>query len=213
MHRLLGLAVAGTLCVAAPAHAASPDGLLAQAVPAVPLQGGAAGGRAPARAAEPAPRMAQSQPEAPAAAAALPTRPEILRFENWIVTCNEFDAPKKRVCEARLSLSQSNNNQVLLVWTIWINDAKQLQARVQMPTGVSIPPGVELQPEKGAVRKLAFESCDTGFCLAGTVMDAALVRDLTASSTADIFVQAANGNRIRFPLPIKGFDKAYAAVR
>lgn len=156
----------------------------------------------------------QAQPQNSAPALPVPYRTEILRFDNWLVTCNEFDSPKKRVCEARLQFVQANNtNQVLLEWLVWLNDNKQLQTRLQVPTGVNIPVGVDLQPEKGLSRKFAFESCETGFCRAGMIMDGNLVRDLSASATADVTVQASSGNRVRFNLPIKGFDKAYAALR
>lgn len=165
------------------------------------------------------PRLAQTQvqPQNPAPAAPpsppTPYRTEILRFDNWLVTCNEFDAPKKRTCEARLQVVQTNTNQVLLEWTVWLNDDKQVQTRLQTPTGVNIPVGVDLQLEKGPARKLAFESCETGFCRAGMIMDANMVRDLFASATAQVTIQASTGDKARFNFPLQGFDKAYAALR
>jgi invasion protein IalB len=159
----------------------------------------------------------QAQPQNPAPAAPppppTPYRTEILRFDNWLVTCNEFESPKKRDCEARLQFVQANTNQLLLEWTVWLNDNNQLQTRLQTPTGVSIPVGVDLQPEKGPSRKLVFESCETSFCRAGMIMDGNLLRDLTASATAEVTIQASDGNRARFNLQIKGFAKAYAALR
>lgn len=159
----------------------------------------------------------QPQPQIPIAPASppppAPHRTEILRFDNWVVTCNEFEPPKKRVCDARLQFVNANTNQLLLEWTFWLNDNKQVQARLQTPTGVNIPAGVDVQPEKGPARKLAFESCEAGFCFASMVMDANLVRDLSASTIAELTIQASNGNSARFNLQIKGIGKALAALR
>lgn len=35
---------------------------------------------------------------------------------------------------------------------------------------------------------------------------------MTAAATAEVTIQATNGNNLRFNVPIKGFDKAYAAL-
>jgi invasion protein IalB len=164
-----------------------------------------------------APEQAHAQapaPAQPAPAAPLPQRTEIVRFDNWLVTCNDFvEGPRKRVCAAQLQLQQSGTNQVVLAWTVSINDNKQFVTALQTPTGVAIPPGVDLQPEKGAKRKMPYESCDTGRCTAGTIMDANFVRDITASATMKVFIQSSNGQTIQFDIPIKGFDKASAQLR
>src|SRR5262249_25219391 len=61
---------------------------------------------------------AQSAPQTTAGQAPahpqVPTRTEILNFENWAVTCNEFaDGPKTRRCSALLQILQQNTNQIV----------------------------------------------------------------------------------------------------
>jgi invasion protein IalB len=112
-----------------------------------------------------------------------------------------------------LQVQQSGSNQVILTWVVFINDNKQLVTVLQTPTGVTIAAGAKLRLEKAAERTLAFETCDTGQCTATQVIDNNLLRDMGAASTAQVTVQAINGNQVNFNFPIKGIDKALAHLR
>ena len=154
----------------------------------------------------------QVQTEAPTPAQ-IPTRTEILNFENWAVTCNEFaDGPRTRKCSALLHILQQNTNQTVFTWTVAVDDRKQLVSVMQTPTGVVIPPGVELRVGKFPPQKIPFASCDTGRCVATMNMDANLLREMTTSPTAEAVIQSAQGNTVQFNIQMKGFDRAYAAL-
>src|SRR5262249_32698340 len=58
----------------------------------------------------------------------IPTRTEILNFENWAVTCNEFADPRARRCSALLQILQQNTNQVVFTWTVAMDERRQLVA-------------------------------------------------------------------------------------
>jgi invasion protein IalB len=157
-----------------------------------------------------------NQPSAPgggAQPAQVPVRTEIQYFENWIVTCNEFaEGPRVRVCSALLQVVQQESNQRVFAWSVTVDNNKQLVTEFQTPTGVAIAPGVELRIGKSAARKVPFTACDTGGCLASVPMDAALVREMTASPTAEAVIQGRQGNTVQFNMQMKGFDKAYAVL-
>jgi len=155
--------------------------------------------------------------QAPAAQAPappqVPTRTEILNFENWAVTCNEFaDGPKAKRCSALLQILQQNTNQIVFTWTVAMDDRKQLVAVMQTPTGVVIPPGVELRVGKLPSQKIPFASCDPGRCIATTTVDANLLREMTTSPTAEAVIQGSQGNTVQFNIQLKGFDRAYAVL-
>jgi invasion protein IalB len=176
--------------------------------------------KGPAPSSRPAPRPPAPAPEAPAAQGQTtppppaPQRTEITRFDNWVVTCNDFtEGPKKRVCSAQINVQQQGTNQVIMTWSVFVNDAKQFVTALLTPTGIMIAPGVDLQPEKGAKRKINYESCDNGRCTAAVTMDAAMIREVSAASSAQVSITAINGNTVQFNIPIKGFDKAYAHLR
>ena len=143
----------------------------------------------------------------------IPTRTEILNFENWAVTCNEFaDNPKAKRCSALLQILQQNTSQIVFTWTVALDDRKQPVAVMQTPTGVVIPPGVELRVGKLPSQKIPFASCDPGRCIATTTVDANLLREMTTSPTAEAIVQGSQGNTVQFNIQMKGFDRAYAVL-
>lgn len=219
LARLMALA-AMVVAAAAPAAVAveAPGRIQTAQTPPRPAPPRAPAATLPVPAAAPA---AQPAPAAPAAAPPagaqpappVPTRTEILNFENWVVTCKEFaEGPKTRVCSATLQIAQQNTNQVVFSWTIGFDNAKQMVAVMQMPTGVIIPPGVELRVGKVAPHKLAFASCDNSRCIATTPMDANLLREMTTVPTAEAVVQGSQGGAVTFTIQMKGFDKAYAVL-
>ncbi|HET9902542.1 MAG TPA: invasion associated locus B family protein [Xanthobacteraceae bacterium] len=207
--RKLGILAATTTVAATAAH----DVLLAQgrqpqprpaAPPAVRQQ------PAPAHSAETQPPKSAEpqQPKPPQ----VPFRTEILRFDNWTLTCNEFsEGPKKRICSAQLNVTQEKSNNVLLSWTFALDGENRPVSVIQTPTGVSIGPGVQLRLGK-AVRKMPFVSCEPQRCTASIPVDNSLIRDIGGTADADVIIYAPNGSGVKFNFPLKGFDKAYAEL-
>jgi invasion protein IalB len=179
----------------------------------------------PARAEERAPRpqpeagsaqaqvpAAQPQPPQEAPALKIPLRTEILRFDGWIVTCNEFEGPKRRACSALLQIMQEKTNQTVFSWTVGLNNNKQVVSVFQTPTGVVIAPGLELRIGNSPARKIPFATCDNGRCVATTTVDANMLREMTTSPTAQAVIQSEQGKTIEFNIQMNGFDKAYAVL-
>ncbi len=167
----------------------------------------------------PAAKPAAAQPAAPAApaqpAAPPPPQPfktEILNFDNWNVTCREFNEGKrKKICFAVLQIIQSNNNQVIFTWTVGTDDENRLLMTFQTPTGVAITPGVDLKLAKGN-RVVPYTACESGHCVASTALDANLVKEIAATADAQAIIHASNGQDVQVNIPLKGFEKAYAAL-
>jgi invasion protein IalB len=203
-----------------------PAGTLAPGQVSEQVAQNAPAGRLPLR--QPATPQAPAQPPPAASAAAetpagapaqqapqpqIPTRTEILNFDGWVVTCNEFaEGARKRICQAVLQIVQQNTNQVVFSWTVGIDNNKQLVTVMQTPTGVAIPPGVELRIGRSPARKIPFASCDTGRCIATLIMDSTLVRDMSTTPTAEAVIQGLQGNNVQFNIQMKGFDRAYAVL-
>jgi len=179
--------------------------------PAAPAAEGRLQPRPAAHIAQAQPTPPQPQQEAPAPR--IPIRTEILRFDGWIVTCNEFEGgAKTRVCSALLQITQEKTNQTVFSWTVGQNNNKQWISVLQTPTGVAIAPGVELRIGKSPARKIPFTTCETGHCVATMTMDANLLHEMTTSPTAQAVIQGAQGNAVNFSIQMAGFDKAYAVM-
>jgi invasion protein IalB len=173
--------------------------------------------RAPAAAPHANPPQTTGQQTAAAqpapAAPQVPTRVEILNFDNWAVTCNEFaDGPRSKRCSALLQIMQQNTNQTVFTWTVGVDERKQLMAVMQTPTGVVIAPGIEFKIGR-LVQKIPFTSCEPGRCVATMTVDNNLLREMTTAQTAEATIQGAQGNTVQFNIQMKGFDRAYASLK
>jgi invasion protein IalB len=181
--------------------------------PAAPAPRAPAAPAPKGEAAQPPGAAAQAPPTAAAQAQQVPARTEILRFDNWIVTCNEFaEGPHTRTCSALLQILQQDTNQTVFAWTIAVDNSKQMVTILQTPTGVAIPPGVELRMGKTPTRKVPFATCDPGRCVATMPMDAGLLREIVTTPTAEAVIQGSQGNTVQFTIQMKGLDKALAAL-
>lgn len=196
------IALAG-LCGAAAAQEQRPaQPRRAAPAPAQPAQAPQQPPTAPAQAAAPA------QPAPPQ-----PQRTEILPFDNWTLTCQDFaEGPNRRVCTATLRV-QNQSNQVLFAWTVGLNAEKKLVSVFQVPSGVLLEPGIQLKLAGGAQRKIPFVACEPGRCEATTPMDERLIREVGASETVEATVQGTTGQGVQFKFPVKGFDRAIAGVK
>lgn len=141
-------------------------------------------------------------------------RTEILNLDNWTVTCRDFADPRiKRACSANLQLVQTESKQVLLSWTVAPGPDGRPQQAIQIPTGIMLANGIGLTVGKSAVRRIPVISCEPGRCTAAGAMDDALVHDLAAAEEGRVEMQAIGGNLLQFRMPLRGFDKALAALR
>lgn len=139
---------------------------------------------------------------------------ETTNFENWILNCREFvEGPKKRSCAMTVSVRKSDNNRVVLSWTVRPNDKGQLMSVVETLPGISIPPGIQLKLEKSSATKtIPIEVCEPAWCAGSLAMDKAFIQEASASGKVTIVIRSSAGQPVTFELPIKGFDKAYAKM-
>lgn len=168
------------------------------------------------------PALAQQAPATPPAAAPqppappTPTRSETTNHDKWTVTCLDYaDGPVKRSCFALLQALRPNTNQVLFQWRIAYPEPKAAAPTgiIQTPTGVSVGKGISLKLGRANARIVPYTTCEPGFCTAEIVLDANVVRDLTATDMAEVVMVASSGQSLTFNVPVGGFAKALAALR
>jgi invasion protein IalB len=156
--------------------------------------------------AAPAPTSAPT----PATAAA---RTETIVYDSWTVTCRDtVDKSSKKRCSASFQVIEQKQRQVLLTWIIGRTDSGVLMTLMQTPTGVQIQQGVDLKLGEGAVRKLNYVACLPQRCEASINMDEALIKEASSAGNAVATIYSTDGRNINFNMPIKGIDKALAAL-
>jgi invasion protein IalB len=162
----------------------------------------------------PAPaKQAQAPAPAEAPKAPIPARSEVSNFDNWVVACTYFDAPKSKNCVARTQVVQSGTNQVVLILSVFSpKPGAPLRIGVQTPTNVLIGPGVDIAVANGGVRKAVYDSCEPTRCTAVAPEDAKFLSAVEAGADASVTFVAANGNSVKIDFALKGASKAIPAL-
>lgn len=163
-----------------------------------------------------APKAAEGSARAPTAVAAAgpPTRTETVVHDQWTVVCQDRpDGAIKRACSAVLKIVDPNRNQVVFAWVLMRGADGRLAAVMQTPTGVQVPRGITVKVGEGQPRVLPFETCEPQNCEATTALDEPMLRDLQSAAQAVATIYAKDGRGIQFTMPLKGIDKALAAIR
>jgi invasion protein IalB len=186
------------------------DSGLAQQRPAQPRPGGAPAQPAPAQPAQPAPA---SPPAAEASPPPQPWRTEILNFDAWSVTCQEFREPRPRkVCQAQMQVVRQGTQQIVLSLAVLADDKGVWRAAIGTPTGVAIQPGVDVAVTGAAARKAIYETCEPTRCVAALALDDKTVKDFAAAPQLEATVVTNVGQAVKLTFPMKGFDKAWGAL-
>ncbi len=159
--------------------------------------------------AQPAPKATAPSPSEPAKV----RRTETIVDDNWTVTCAETDqGGAKRQCSAILKIAESDKNgaqRVVFTWVIGHQDGKLVSA-LSMPSGVLIPPGVQIKIGDKETRKLGYSLCEPDHCEALLPLDDQIVKSLDAAATTEVTIYAVNGAGAKFTVNMKGFTQALA---
>lgn len=153
-----------------------------------------------------------AQQAAPAAAPKI----EISSFDGWTLTCQSATgASTKRACSALLRIFQTDPNtkvaRPVFGWVLGVKDGRTVGV-FQVPTGVLIQPGVQLQIGKES-RTLGYSQCVPTGCEAVIELDDAFIRAASAVPTVDARIIAIDGKGLKFSINMKSFDKVIAELR
>jgi invasion protein IalB len=172
---------------------------------------GAAAAPALAQSAQPADKTASRAP-APAEPAKI-RRAETIVDDNWTDTCAVTDeSGARRQCSAILRIAQTDKNgaqRVVFTWVLGRQEGKLMSA-ISAPSGLQIPPGMEVKFGDKETRKLGYSICQPDHCEALLPLEEPVVKSLAAAPTTEISVRAVNGSVAKFTINMKGFAQAVA---
>ena len=133
-------------------------------------------------------------------------------FNDWQLACEHSDRGQQ-VCHIAQQLSlKSNGETVLVVQVGYLPGGAQPVALLQVPLGVSLPPGLMLQVDAGKIYRWPYESCDAGGCAVTISLGDELVNALQAGKTAYVIMAERNRQGLRVPVSLKGFSAGLAAL-
>ncbi len=152
---------------------------------------------------------------APSAEPAKIRRAETIVDDNWTVTCAQTDpADSKRLCSAALKIAETDKagaQRIVFTWVIGHQEGK-LASAISVPSGVQIPPGMEIRIGDKEVRNVGYSICMPDHCEALLPLEETVVKSLSGAPTTEITIHAVNGAEAKFTVNMKGFAQALADI-
>jgi invasion protein IalB len=198
---------AGIGFVAAPASAQTPPAAAPKTA-----QGAPAGQPAPK-----APAAAQKTAPAPAGQKPAANAPQGEQSA-WVKLCEKAPSltePKKEmnVCLTHHERLDGNTGMVLVSAAIRQVEGTDKEAlMVMVPLGMALPPGVQVKVDEKEPVKLQFTLCHAAGCTAEGEATKAVIDQMKTGKQVVVAAINLAGKAIGFPVPLTGFDKAYAGA-
>jgi invasion protein IalB len=172
------------------------------------------------------PVLAQQKPAAPApaagakpAAGAAPAAGAPAGDQSaWVKLCEKAPSitePKKElnVCLTHHERLDGNTGMVLVSAAIRKVEGQDKEAlMVMVPLGMALPPGVQVKVDDKEPVKLQFTLCHAAGCTAEGEATKAVIDQMKTGKQVVVAAINLAGKAIGFPVPLNGFDKAYAGA-
>jgi len=138
------------------------------------------------------------------------------QYQDWIVRCQP--APEDafgagELCEMYQSVSESENGQTVFEVVIgYPQGAESPIALFNLPLGMRLPPGVQMQVDDNEPVRFAIQICLTSGCRGDIALDDSLVSQMRAGAEATLTIADPQGRGIELPLSLSGFSAALDEV-
>jgi len=131
-------------------------------------------------------------------------------FGSWDVVCVQQDDNSPKRCTLLQSrVDASNNNKMVLVWSISSGDKKELTQAVTVPAGVSVKEGVRLFIGDAEPLNIPYDICGPRVCIATNPLDNKLVGVIKTSQKASASYVQMSKQLLQINLELTGFADAY----
>ncbi|AGM40556.1 hypothetical protein SPISAL_02295 [Spiribacter salinus M19-40] len=133
-------------------------------------------------------------------------------YEDWIVRCQP--APEDAfgagdLCEMYQQVSEQESQQTVLEAVIgYPQDAENPIALFNLPLGMRLPPGVQLQVDDNEAIRFPIQLCLQTGCRANIELEADLLEQLRAGTEVTLTIADPQGRGVELPLSLMGFSDA-----
>jgi invasion protein IalB len=168
----------------------------------------------PAAAAPPAkPPAPTAQAPAPPAAAAQPqegAKPP----QGWISRCVS-DARQTAVdCAVEQTAVVTNTGQLVASIVVRVpHDSRQPMMMIQVPIGLYLPAGVNVQVDDNKPLLFTLQTCDGKGCYAGAPLPQELLAAMKSGKKLSVIFQNMQKENIAVPLPLENFAESYQKIQ
>jgi len=135
-------------------------------------------------------------------------------FGNWTLLCGKEanDAAAKERCSLVMPLVEKESQKLVFRVIVTPGPENRLVLRVDTPTGIALPRGLEFSPDTKKIYRMAFQTCLPMGCKALLLVPDDLKKDILASKQGAITVYALNGKAVRTVTTFTGFAEGLAAL-
>jgi invasion protein IalB len=142
---------------------------------------------------------------------ATPARPA---EANWTTRCGGVARNGAVECSMDQTMIKTDTRQVVAMFRVRIPaETRAPLTFIQLPLGVYLPAGVELQIDQDKAIELPLQMCDAGGCYAGGSLSPDLAARLQGGKTLHLAFQNVAREKIDVAMPLSGFSAAYAAIK
>ncbi len=130
----------------------------------------------------------------------------------WAVSCKAVDTKSPLLCDISQKITGSQG-QILLAVALKAADKKSYIMDMQLPHGLDLPAGLQLQIDDGEVTQLGFSTSLASGTYATTKLEGAFIDKLRKGSILQISFDGTNKSKINVPVGLSGFARALAKLK
>ncbi|MDO8978103.1 MAG: invasion associated locus B family protein [Afipia sp.] len=163
------------------------------------------------------PAAAAKSPAAPVATSA--AAPAVAADGNaspqpiWISRCSSDGRKAALLCEIEQSLFITKTGQLVASVNVKLpSETRQPVMMIQLPVGLFLPGGVNLQIDEGKPQALVIQTCDLKGCYAATTVSPELLGSMKSGKRLSVTFQNLNKENVNLAFVLSGFAEGYDKI-
>ena len=139
------------------------------------------------------------------------------QYKDWMYNC-ESNNKGKSVCFISQTLTHTkkgtkSKSKVLTIKIGYLPGQKKPMAFLQVPLGVSLPPGITFGIDKGKGHRLPYEFCGPDGCVVLMRLNDAVIKAMKKGNSAYAIIASRKRKGTRLPISLSGFTAAFNALK
>lgn len=161
-----------------------------------------------------APSKASAAPAAPGATAqAAPADGNAPPQPVWTSRCSSEGRKAALICEIEQSLFITKTGQLVASVNVKLPpETRQPVMMVQLPVGLFLPGGVNLQIDESKSQALVIQTCDLKGCYAATTVSPELLGAMKSGKRLSVTFQNLNKENVNLAFVLSGFAEGYDKI-
>jgi invasion protein IalB len=172
--------------------------------------------KAATRPATPAAAPPASKPQTPAATESQPPSANHAppTAGGWVAKCVSESRQSPVECSMEQTVVLTNTGQLVASVLVRVpNDTHQPVMMIQVPVGLFLPAGLNLQIDEGKPQPVPLQTCDLKGCYAGMQITPELIASLKAGKRLTMTFQNLAKNNVAVPLGLENFADAFQKIQ